>query len=118
VEVPAVPFDVLSHAPEGEPSAQIRARVLQAQVYRRKRGQSCQNSQLRARDLKTHCQMTPEALTLLKAALQDLELSARSYTKLLKIARTIADLAQHNTLQPDHVAEAIQYRSLDRQLWT
>jgi len=117
VEVPAVPFDVLSRAPEGESSAHIRARVLQAQAYRRKRGQSCQNSQLRARDLKTHCQMTPEAFQLLKSALQELALSARSYTKILKIARTIADLAQQETLQPEHLAEAIQYQSLDRQWW-
>jgi len=83
VEVPAVPCDVLSQAPEGEPSAQIRARVLQAQVYRRKRSQSCPNAQLRSRDLKTHCQMTPEALKLLRTALQELALSARSYTKIL-----------------------------------
>jgi len=117
VEVPAVPFDVLNRAPEGESSAQIRARVLQAQAWRHQRGQTCQNAQLRARDLKTHCPMTPEALTLLKSALQDLALSARSYTKILKIARTIADLAQQETLQPEHLAEAIQYRSLDRQWW-
>jgi magnesium chelatase family protein len=112
-----VPFDVISRAPEGESSAQIRARVLQAQAYRRKRGQTCQNAQLRSRDLKTHCQMTPEALKLLRSALQELNLSARSYTKILKVARTIADLAQQETLQPDHLAEAIQYRSLDRQWW-
>jgi magnesium chelatase family protein len=117
VDVPAVPFDVLSRAPEGESSAKIRARVLQAQTWRKKRGQTCQNAQLRSRDLKTHCQMTPEAFKLLKSALQELALSARSYTKLLKIARTIADLAQQDTLQPEHLAEAIQYRSLDRQWW-
>jgi len=117
VDVPAVPFDVISRAPEGESSAQIRARVLQAQAYRRKRSQTCQNAQLRTRDLKTHCQMTSEALKLLKSALQELALSARSYTKILKIARTIADLAQQETLQPEHLAEAIQYRSLDRQWW-
>ena len=117
VDVPAVPFDVISRAPEGEPSARIRARVLHAQAWRKKRGQTCPNAQLRSRDLKTHCPMTPEALTLLKSALQELALSARSYTKILKIARTIADLAQQDTLQPEHLAEAIQYRSLDRQWW-
>ena len=118
VDVPAVPFDVLSRAPEGESSAQIRARVLQAQVWRKKRGQTCQNTQLRTRDLKTHCQMTTEADKLLRSALQELALSARSYTKILKISRTIADLAQQETLQPEHLAEAIQYRSLDRQWWS
>jgi len=117
VEVPAVPFDVISRAPEGESSAQIRARVLQAQAYRRKRDQTCPNAQLRSRDLKTHCQMTPEGFKLLRSALQELSLSARSYTKILKVARTIADLAQQETIQPDHLAEAIQYRSLDRQWW-
>ena len=117
VDVPAVPFDVISRAPEGESSSHIRARVLQAQTYRRKRGQTCQNAQLRSRDLKTHCQMTSEAFKLLKSALQELALSARSYTKILKVSRTIADLSQQETIQPDHLAEAIQYRSLDRQWW-
>ena len=117
VDVPAVPFDVLSRAPEGESSAQIRARVQQAQRYRTTRGQAGPNAHLRSKDLKAHCQMTPEGLKLLCSALQELQLSARSYTKILKVARTIADLAQQEIIQPDHLAEAIQYRSLDRQWW-
>jgi len=141
IDVPAIPIEALTRAPSGETSAHIRARVQRAKAWRRTRGQVCSNAQLRTRDLKTHCQMTPEALTLLKSALQELALSARSYTKLLKIARTIADLAQadrlssvgtpvahpasrrgararsHDLIQPEHVAEAIQYRSLDRQSW-
>jgi len=117
IDVPAVPFDALTRAPEGESSAQIRARVQRGIAFRRKRGQQHPNSQLRTKGLKTHCQMTADVIALLKSAMQELNLSARSYTKILKIARTIADLAQQELIHPEHVAEAIQYRSLDRQLW-
>ena len=117
VDVPAVPFDALTHAPSGETSAQIRTRVIKAQKWCHKRGQKHANAQLSSKELKTHCEMTPEAARLLKSAMHELALSARSYTKILKISRTIADLAQSPTIQPEHIAEAIQYRSLDRQLW-
>lgn len=113
-----MPFDALTHtAPSGETSAQIRARVIKAQRWRQKRGQKHTNAQLTSKELKTYCELTPEAFRLLKSAMQELNLSARSYTKILKISRTIADLAESNQLLPDHIAEAIQYRSLDRQLW-
>ena len=117
IDVPAVPFDALTHAPNGETSAYIRARVLKAQRWRRKRGQQHTNAQLNSKELKAYCEMTPEAWSLLKSAMRELLLSARSYTKILKISRTIADLAQSQRIQPEHIAEAIQYRSLDRQLW-
>jgi magnesium chelatase family protein len=118
IDVPSVPFDVMTKAPEGESSATIRAHVQRAIAFRRKRGQHQPNAQLRTKELKTICELAPPTLALLKSAMQELNLSARSYTKILKIARTIADLAQQETIQPEHVAEAIQYRSLDRQLWT
>jgi len=117
IDVPAVSFDVITHAPSGETSAQIRARVIEAQAWRRNRGQKHTNAQLSSKELKTYCELTTEALKLLKSAMQELNLSARSYTKILKISRTIADLAESNQILPEHIAEAIQYRSLDRQLW-
>jgi magnesium chelatase family protein len=117
IEVPAQPFETLTQTPNGESSSTIRARVQRAIARREQRGQTQPNARLAAKELKVHCQLSADATKLLRMAMQELELSARSYTKILKIARTIADLAEQPTIQPDHVAEAIQYRSLDRQLW-
>ncbi|MBI4003398.1 MAG: YifB family Mg chelatase-like AAA ATPase [Candidatus Omnitrophica bacterium] len=115
VEVPAVPFSALSQAPGGESSAHIRARVQQATRFRRHRKQSCPNAQLRTRDLSAFCRTSPDADTLLTSAMKGLGLSARSYSKILKIARTIADLAAAPRIDAAHAAEAVQYRvkSLD-----
>ena len=118
VEVPAQSFETLTLGPAAESSATIRARVQRAIAWRVQRGQQQSNARLSTKELKSHCQLSADATTLLRTAMQELEFSARSYTKILKIARTIADLAEQPTMQPDHLAETIQYRSLDRRLWT
>jgi magnesium chelatase family protein len=71
-----------------------------------------------SRELKASCEIDEATLDLLKFAMADLNLSARAYDRILKVARTIADLAGSDIIVGDHVSEAIQYRSLDRQMWT
>ena len=76
------------------------------------------NARMGSRELKQHCELDNATLELLKFAMADLNLSARAYDRILKVARTIADLAGVEKIASDHVSEAIQYRSLDRQIWT
>jgi magnesium chelatase family protein len=75
------------------------------------------NAQMRTKDLKTFCGLTDEGNALLKTAMERLGLSARAYDRILKVARTIADLEGTKTIETKHIAEAIQYRSLDRVFW-
>jgi magnesium chelatase family protein len=102
-----MPFDVMTQTPSGETSAQIRERMIAAQSWRKKRGQMCANAQLGSRELKVHGELAPEATRLPRSAMHELSISARSYAKLLRIARTIADLAQSERILPEHIAEAI-----------
>ncbi|MGN0890582.1 MAG: YifB family Mg chelatase-like AAA ATPase [Candidatus Spyradenecus sp.] len=121
VEVPAVPFEALANATPGESSATIRERVLrvraiQAERYRALPNIRC-NADLPAGKLQTFCPLDPAAATLLRSAMDELALTARAYTRILRVARTIADMAGSETLSQAHLFEAIQYRALDRAQW-
>jgi magnesium chelatase family protein len=122
IEVPAVKFREISSDHSGETSAQIRGRVVEARRRQHARFAdkpkiTC-NARMGSRELKAWCAVDEATLDLLKFAMNDSNLSARAYDRVLKVARTIADLAGSERLTSDHVSEAIQYRSLDRQLWT
>ena len=117
VEVPAVPYRDLAARADGESSATLRKRVVAArdiQVRRLARTQIHCNAQMKSRHIKKHCRVEEASARLLESAIDQLGLSARAFNRILKIARTIADLAGRSDIHPDHVAEAIQYRSLDR----
>jgi magnesium chelatase family protein len=113
IEVPALPEADLMRSPEGESSAQVRARV-QAAYARQLQRQGKPNSRLAPREIERVCRIGEDAATLLKQAIARINLSARAYHRVLKLARTIADVAGEATVGIAHVAEAIQYRRLDR----
>jgi magnesium chelatase family protein len=121
VEVPAVKFREMTADRMGETSARIRARVVSArdrqQERFRHRPQITCNAHMGSRELQQFCALDETILELLKMAMTEMNLSARAYDRILKVARTIADLAGAERLSSDHISEAIQYRSLDRQLW-
>ncbi|MBI3332476.1 MAG: YifB family Mg chelatase-like AAA ATPase [Candidatus Omnitrophica bacterium] len=121
LEVPAVGLDDLTGDGQGESSASIRVRVEAARARQRRRFREetslfC-NAQMRHRHLKRWCRIGPEGRELFRKAIQTLGLSARAYDKILKVGRTLADLAGSEEIQPEHLAEAIQYRALDRSTW-
>ncbi len=117
VELPAVDHADL-HAEPGPGSATIRARVLRARERQRERFRGTAirvNAEMSPRQLRRFCPASPAAQRLLAAAMSRLGLSARGYDRVLKVARTIADLDDADELRPEHCAEAVQYRGLDRQ---
>src|SRR5688572_22717497 len=121
IEVPAVKFREMTSERPGETSAQIRERVIAARTRQQQRFASkpritC-NARMGSKELKAYCALDVSTLELLKMAMSDMNLSARAYDRILKVARTIADLAGAEQIASDHVSEAIQYRSLDRQIW-
>jgi magnesium chelatase family protein len=117
IEVPAVPYKELSSDYQGEPSEAIRQRIVKArqiQVDRFKKDKIYTNSKMKTRHIRKHCTLKPEAQELLDRAMSVLGLSARAFTRILKVSRTIADLEGEENIQPHHMSEAIQYRTLDR----
>jgi magnesium chelatase family protein len=121
VEVTPDPFSELSTIKPQENSASIRdkvikAREMQEKRYRNNPGIYC-NAQMSSKMLKEICVINQVGANLLKAAMEKLNLSARAYDRILKVSRTIADLSQSEEIKPEHLAEAIQYRSLDREGW-
>ena len=121
VEVTPVAFSELSSQENGEDSSSIRARVIRAREIQEERykdnpGIYC-NAQMSSKMLKEICVISTVSHNLLKSAMNKLNLSARAYDRILKVSRTIADLAQSVEIKPEHIAEAIQYRSLDREGW-
>ena len=121
VEVTPVPFNELSSAKNSDNSTVIRERVIraremQAERYKNNPGIYC-NAQISSKMLKEICVIDNVGQNLLKAAMEKLNLSARAYDRILKVSRTIADLNGSEKIKPEHLAEAIQYRSLDREGW-
>lgn len=120
VEVPQVQFREMSGQRTGETSAQIRERVITARQRQLKRfaGRkiTC-NARMGPKELEQFCALDESTKELLRHAMSDLRLSARAYDRILKVARTIADLAASEPVTAEHISEAIQFRSLDRQIW-
>lgn len=120
VEVIPVLAEDLTELPKGEPSKTIRERVISARKIQQERFKNTSihsNSQMSRKEIEKYCDLSDNGKNLLKTAMEKLSLSARAYDRILKVSRTIADLEKSENIQPNHLAEAIQYRSLDRENW-
>lgn len=121
VEVPAVRYQELSDNRIGESSEQVRSRVIKAREIQSHRFKSTdgifKNADMNSKSIKKYCELDTSSQELLKIAMTKLGLSARAYDRILKVSRTIADLADSDSIKAAHISEAIQYRSLDRQYW-
>ena len=118
IEVPAVPYKELTNEYSGDKSEEIRNRVVAARGMQLERFRNDKriysNGQMKTRHIKKYCVLTPDAQSILDNAMQKLGLSARAFTRILKVSRTIADLDASEEIHSHHVSEAIQYRTLDR----
>src|SRR5690554_1988773 len=121
IEVTPVPFEKLSENHKPESSSEIRKRVIKAREIQTKRFKHLEkvhyNAQMNTKHIREYCVLDNESKNLLKIAMERLGLSARAYDRILKVARTIADLEGQENIQSYHISEAIQYRSLDREGW-
>ena len=121
IELQPVPFEKLSGKRSGEKSKQIRERVMVARNIQSERYSSKNhihyNAQMSVKQIRKYCRLDKTSQQLIKHAMQHLNLSARAYDRILKVSRTISDLAKSDDILPEHIAEAIQYRSLDREGW-
>jgi magnesium chelatase family protein len=120
LEVPRLNVEHLTERRRGEPSEEIRKRVDHSRAVQKERYRNESvyfNAHLESKDLEKYCAMDNEAQELLKVAILELGISARAYDKILRVARTIADLDGKETIEAHHISEAISYRSLDRNLW-
>jgi magnesium chelatase family protein len=122
IEVVPVTFDKMAEKRPSEHSADIKvrvlkARLLQAERFKDKKEIHC-NAQMTSKQIRKYVDLDASSLTMLKTAMERLDLSARAYDRILKVARTIADLDAQEHVRPEHIAEAIQYRSLDRESWS
>ncbi len=121
IEVPAVPYQELAATRDGTSSETMRAQVLRARAVQARRFGSAGarlNSRMSSRQLRKHCVLDGEGQKLLQSAMDELGLSARAHDRILRVARTIADLEESEAIRQAHAIEAIGYRSLDRKLWT
>ncbi len=120
LEVPAVKFNEFSQQPNGEKSVEIRVRINKArriQLERYKKDSIYCNSQMNPKQIRTYCKLKPDCQEIMKSAMHNMGFSARAYDRILKVARTIADLEGAPDILIHHISEAVQYRTLDRKYW-
>jgi magnesium chelatase family protein len=121
IEVPAVPFKELSGPRDGSTSESMRNQVISARAVQQARFSSSKtrcNADMSTREIREHCKLNDAGTNLLRSSIQEMGLSARAHDKVLRVARTIADLDGSQALLPEHVSEAVNYRMLDRQFWS